>query len=142
MEETEIIRCRGHRLMTASHPTTFEVTAEPEMTGNGHCIIGVCADRGAAGLSAGFRQLLCHDDATLVTTLSCRNVSATVRSAGSGAMTLNHPADLVWRRSRFVCGRTVGICSDRVAASLPAELVRYLIAGEEMVVTLTARRPG
>jgi hypothetical protein len=61
---------------------------------------------------------------------------------GSKAMTLAHPTDLVWRRSMFVCGRTIGIRSDKVAASLPKDLIRYLKAGEEMTVTMTATRPG
>lgn len=142
MEATEVLHCRGHPLVSASHPTTFEVTAEMALTENGHCIIGIGADRGAAGLSPEFRRVLCHDDAVLTTILSCQDVSVTVRSEGSSKMTLGHPTDLVWRKSPFVCDRTVGIRSDRVAASLPSELVRYLKSGEELVVILTATRPG
>ncbi len=142
METTEILHCRGHPLISASHGTTFEVTTEADLTGSGHCIIGVGADKGSAGLSAEFRQVLCHDDAMLCTTLSCRDITLVVRSRGSAALTLDHPSDLVWRRSTFVCGRTIGVRSDHVAASLPKELVRYLKAGEEMTVTMTATRPG
>ena len=49
---------------------------------------------------------------------------------------------MVWRRSTFVCGRTIGILSDQVAATLPKSLIENLIAGKEMVVTLIATRPG
>jgi hypothetical protein len=142
MEATEVIVCRGHPLVSASHPSTFEVTAEVSLTGSGHCIIGVGADRGAAGLSPAFRDVLCHDEATLDTTLSCGGAGVTVHSAGSATMTLDHPTDLVWRRSGYVCRRTIGICSDRVAATLPRELIDNLRAGREMVVTMTAKRPG
>ena len=65
-----------------------------------------------------------------------------VRSHGSATMTLDHPTDLVWRRSTFVCGRTIGICSDRVAATLPEDLVRHLKEGRGMTVTMTVTRPG
>jgi hypothetical protein len=142
MEATEIVRCCGHPLVSASHPTTYEVTTEPGLTRNGHCILAVGADKGAAGLSAGFRHVLCHDAAVLTTILSCQGISVEVRSRGNAAMTLTHPSDLVWRKSQFVCGRTVGICSDRVAATLPRDLVRYLREGKDLVVTMTARRPG
>jgi hypothetical protein len=55
---------------------------------------------------------------------------------------MDHPADMVWRKSPFVCGRTIGILSDRVALTLPRELIAHLARGKEMVVTLTATRPG
>jgi len=49
---------------------------------------------------------------------------------------------MVWRRSSFVCGRTIGIMSDYVAATLPKTLLANLVAGKEMIITLTAMRPG
>ena len=142
MEAQEIIRCRGHSLVLGTHPTTFEVTCEEHLSKNGNCIIGVAADKGCAGLSADFRNVLAHDDAVLVTRLSAGNVEVEVRSHGSAQLTLDHAADMVWRRSRFTCGRTIGICSDHVAATLPRELVSLLRTGAEMTVTLAVSRPG
>lgn len=142
MEATEVIRCHGHPLVSASHPTTFEVTAEGNLTESGHCIVGIMADKGARGLLPQFKKVLCHDDAKLATTLECGGIEIVVHTCGSAAMTLDHPTDLVWRKSRFVCGRTIGICSDHVAATLPEELVALLRAGQPLVVTLVAKRPG
>jgi hypothetical protein len=142
MEATEIIRCHGHPLISASHSTTFEVTAQETLTESGHCIIGIKADKGARGLLPQFRVVLCHDDAELETTLECGGIEVVVHARGSPLMTLDHPTDLVWRKSRFVCGRTIGICSDHVAATLPKELVALLRAGQPLVVTLVARRHG
>jgi hypothetical protein len=142
MEAQAIIRCRGHPRVLGTHPTTFEVTREEQLTENGNCIIGVGADRGCAGLSPAFRAVLAHDDAILVTRLVCNDIVVEVRSHGSSQFTLDHPTDLVWRKSPFVSGRTVGIRSDRAAISLPRDLIEYLARGDEMVVTLTATRPG
>lgn len=141
MESTVTIRCRGHPLVLSTHPTTFEVTMEDHLTANGNCIIGIAAGTGCAGLPESFRKVLAHDDAILVTHLSCGGAEAEVRSHGSSQFTLDHPTDMVWRKSSFVCGRTIGILSDRVAATLPAALVENLVAGKEMVVTLCASRP-
>jgi hypothetical protein len=142
MEATEVIRCQGHPLVSASHPTTFEVTAEETLTESGHCIIAIKADTGAAGLAPRFREVLCHDNAELETRLVYGRTEVIVRSRGSAKMTLDHPTDLVWRRSRYVCGRTIAICSDHVAATLPEGLVSHLQSGQTLVVRLTARRPG
>jgi hypothetical protein len=142
MEAQETIRCRGHLLVLGTHPTTFEVTCEDHLTANGNCIIGIGADRGCAGLQLAFKKVLAHDDAVLTTRLACGDVVVEVRSRGSSQMMLNHPTDMVWRKSTFVCGRTIGVLSDAVALTLPRELMENLVLGKEMVVSLTVTRPG
>jgi len=142
MEAQEIIRCRGHPLVLGTHPTTFEVTCEDHLTKYGNCIIGIAADKGCAGLTPSFKSVLAHDDAVLITRLACEGIVVDVRSRGSSRLMLDHPADMVWRKSPFVCGRTIGILSDRVALTLPRELIANLALGKEMVVYLTATRPG
>jgi uncharacterized protein len=142
MEAQEIIRCRGHPLVLGNHPTTFEVTREDHLTKKGNCIIGISADKSCDRLSAEFKRVLTHDDAVLITRLSCDGKTVEVKSRGSSQFTLDHPTDMVWRRSSFVCGRTIGIMSDHVAATLPDGLFANLVAGKEMIIILTAMRPG
>ena len=142
MEAQEIIRCKGHPLVLGTHPTTFEVTGEDYLTKNGNCIIGIAADKGCAGLRPSFKSVLAHDDAVLVTRLACDGIIVEVRSRGSSQFTLDHPSDMVWRKSAFVCGRTIGILSDKAAMTLPRDLMENLTRGKEMVVTLTATRHG
>jgi len=142
MEAQEIIHCRGHPLVSGNHPTTFEVTAESHLTSTGNCIIGIAADKGCAGLSAEFKNVLSHDDARLLTRLVCGGTEVEIHSQGSSQFTLTHPTDLVWRRSTFVCGRTIGILSDQVAATLPDALIKNLVAEKTMIVTMTATHPG
>jgi len=142
MEAQEQIRCRGHPLVLGTHPTTFEVTAEAHLTETGNCIIAIGADKGCAGLSAEFKTVLARNDAILSTRMECGGVVVEVSSRGSAQMALDHPTDMVWRRSTFVCGRTIGILSDAVAATLSRDLIRNLALGKEMLVTLTATCPG
>lgn len=142
MEAVEHVVCRGHPLVLSTHPTTFEVTAEDHLTENGNCIVGIAADKGCAGLSPAFRALLARDDAILHTRLECNGAVTEIISRGSSKMTLDHPTDMVWRKSTFVCGRTIGILSDKVALTLPKDLIRNLAEGNEMRVTLTVRSPG
>ncbi|MGA2934156.1 MAG: DUF371 domain-containing protein [Methanomicrobiales archaeon] len=138
MEAEERITCRGHPLVRATHPTTFEVTTVDHLTRQGDCIIGVRADRGAGGLSPEFRRVLADDRAILVTRLTVGAFSAEVHGRGSSRMTLGHPSDLVWRRSSFVCERTVAVHCDQVAATLPRDLIRALREGAELEVEMIA----
>jgi hypothetical protein len=138
MEAVERIRCRGHPLVRGTHPTTFEVTAEDHLTRQGDCIIGIQADRGARDLAPEFRRVLADDRAVLLTRLTAGGQSVEVHGQGSARMTLGHPTDLVWRRSSFVCPRTVAILCDRTAATLPRDLIRVLREGAELEVELIA----
>jgi uncharacterized protein len=138
MEAEERIRCLGHHLVLATHPTTFEVTAEDHLTRRGDCIIGIRADRGAAGLSREFRRVIADDRAILTTRLTAGGHATEVHGRGSSKMTLTHPTDLVWRRSNYICPRTVAIHCDRTAASLPRDLVAALGEGAELEVELIA----
>jgi hypothetical protein len=137
MKRTEKIRCFGHRQVTARHPTTFEVTTEDHLSPRGDCIIGIAAESGASDLSPDFKELLCRDDATLSTLLACDDLQVLVRSRGSRDFSLDHPCDLVWRRSSFVCGRTIGIGSDKAARDLPREMVDLLRQGKELEIIMT-----
>lgn len=141
MEAQEQVRCRGHPMVLGTHATTFEVTREEHLTANGNCIIGIGGNKGCADLSPAFRALLARDDAVLHTLLECGGIAVEIVSRGSAQMTLDHPADIVWRKSTFVCGRTIGILSDTVAKSLPKDLIVNLAAGKEMLVTMTVTCP-
>ncbi len=141
MEAHATVVCRGHPRVRGTHPTTFEITTEGHLTTAGDCIIGVAAECGTAGLPQEFRRVLCHDRAVLLTRLSVGDLHIEVHSRGSAALTLAHPTDMVWRRSRFVCERTVGILSDRTAATLPRDLISHLRTGETLVVEMTATIP-
>lgn len=141
MEITEEIICHGHVNIRGLHRTTFEITCEDELSLQGDCIIGVLADKGAADLGDDFRSLLADDSATLTTRLEAEGIMCEIRSRGSSGMKLDHPTDLVWRRSEFVCGRTIGVGSDYVARTLPRDLIRVLSEGAELRVQLIASRP-
>ncbi len=137
MEITEVIRCRGHENVRALHKSTFEITKETELSPKGDCIIAVGADKGAADLSPEFRELMRRSGTRLTAVFSAGGISATVSADGGEGICLTHPTDLVWRRSSFVCPRTIGIFSDSTAAQLPRELIEVLKTGAEMTVTLT-----
>jgi hypothetical protein len=138
MELTERIRCHGHPLVRATHRTTFEVTAEDHLSRRGDCIIAIGADRGARDLSPGFRRVLADDRAVLITRLMAGGHHAEVHGRGSSKITLGHPTDLVWRRSGFVCPRTVAIDCDNAAATLPRGLIAALREGAELEVEMVA----
>lgn len=142
MKAQDVIHCFGHPNVRALHRTTFEVTAETSLSAAGDCIVGVGADKGAADLDPGLKTLLADDRAVVTTRLIAGGVEAVVMSRGCAGLTLDHPTDMVWRRSAFVCGRTVAVGSDTVARTLDRRLVKLLAEGAELVVEIEAVIPG
>jgi uncharacterized protein len=128
----------GHQEVTATHRTTFEITAEEHLTQMGTCIIAVRSEKGAADLSPCFRELMQSSRCRLITELRCRDIAVTITSSGSPGLLLDHLTDLVWRRSSFTCGRTIGLYSNHTAGTLPRDLIVLLRLGERLDVTLTA----
>ncbi|MDR2855867.1 MAG: DUF371 domain-containing protein [Methanomicrobiales archaeon] len=136
MRICEEIDAKGHPLVSATHKTTFEITKEPHLTAAGDCIIGVAASKGISDLSNEFQSSLAHDDAILKTTLICEEYEVVVMSQGSSQLSFTHATDLVWRRSRFVCERTIGIQSDMTALLLPRDLISALKQGARLSISL------
>ncbi len=140
----EVVRARGHPNVRAEHPTTLEVTKEEELTPRGDCIIAVGADKGARDLSENFKRLVRTPGAVVLMAIEVPSAGLreVVRGFGHPALTLEHPTDIVVRRSDFVCGRTVAIRADKAARDLSRELVRALRdPGAEVIVRLEVRLP-
>ncbi|MFH0966660.1 MAG: DUF371 domain-containing protein [Methanobacteriota archaeon] len=127
----------GHPDVTATHRSTFEITAEEHLSSAGSCILAVRSEKGAADFAPEFGELLRTPGSRLVTRLCCGSVNVVISSFGSPDLALNHLTDLVWRRSSFTCGRTIGLYSDRTAVTIPRDMISLLREGERLDVILT-----
>ncbi|GAB7016532.1 DUF371 domain-containing protein [Methanogenium cariaci] len=134
--QCERLVCRGHPNIRALHQSTFEITKEEHLTYSGTCIIGVHADKGLCDLNPEFRKSLASDAALLVTTLSAGTETCTITARGSSRLTLNHPTDLVWRRSSYIDSRTIAIHADFTAKTIPRELIAAIADDKKMKVDL------
>lgn len=140
----ETVRARGHRNVTATHRSTFEVTRDADIGLAADCIIAVSADRWPAGFSGEFKTAASRDDARITAEIHCEGHKDTVQGWGSSKMTFVDGRSMVFRVSDFVCGRTVMINADKAARNLDRGLVKALAAGGDVVVVLaveTASRP-
>ncbi|PWR75410.1 DUF371 domain-containing protein [Methanospirillum stamsii] len=141
VREEEYLVAHGHPNVTALHRTTFEITREKELSLAGTCIIAVGADKGAADLDRRFCKALSDPEAVLETTLSCGPHKVRVLSQGDPGLVLTHPTDLVWRKSSFTCGRTIGVYADHTAQNILREMVALLQNGEDLEVSLVVTSP-
>ena len=120
-----VIVAKGHPGITARHRTTFMVTKDREVGPMGDCIIAVDADKAGPDLSPELKQAI-RAGRELVITLKAEGMVEKVHAFGHPSLTLNHPTDLVIRKSKFICGRTLAIGADKAAADLQRKFVAAL----------------
>jgi len=120
----ETILARGHPQIKARHPTTLMITKDEEVGPRGDCIVAVGADKSAEDLSETMKQAIRAGHKVRVT-LKVRDIAEVIRGLGHPALALKHPTDIVIRKSRFTCGRTLAIKADKAAS----DLSRTFVAG-------------
>ncbi len=120
-----VIKARGHPNVTARHRNTFMVTKDAEVGPNGDCIIGVGADRACLDLDPALKRLLASG-APVAITLSAGKYAEKIRAKGHPSLNLDHPHDIVVRKSGFACGRTLAVGADKAAADLARGLAAAL----------------
>lgn len=126
MRVSEVIHAWGHAKIRATHATTLEVTKESQLTHRGNCIIGVSASKAARDLSQELRNLAQNDSATICLTLKAGNLSETITGRGHPGLSLDHPTDLVVRRSAYACSRTIMLRADKASLDLSRDFVRVI----------------
>jgi hypothetical protein len=133
----EVIYASGHKNVSATHRSTFEITTDPEISDTADCIIGVAADKGAASLSHEFKAAAANDDSFLTLKIKCGNMTETVTGWGSSKMGFTDGSSMVFRVSDYVCGRTVMINADKPAARLNRGLVKCISEGDPIIAEMT-----
>jgi len=132
-EYVEVIFAKGHENITATHPTTLEITKDTHLTRMGNCIIAVGADKAIEDLSIEFRKNLAKDASRLTLLIKAGDITETVIAYGSPNLMLEHPSDIVVRKSAYICDRTLAIQADKAARELSRELVNQLRNSKQKV---------
>jgi hypothetical protein len=132
----ERLRAVGHEHVTATHASTFEVTADDFLTPAGDCILAIEADRTPADFASDFVEACRDPTATIEATVHVDGETATVSGRGHPALTFASERGAVGRTSDHVDDRTVLVGADAAAADLPRPLVKSLAAGAPLELRL------
>ena len=113
-----IFSARGHRNMLATHQSTIEFTRHDDLTKNGDCILGVCADFDARKLM----QLTINPRLQLRIRIG-HLADTVVFSPNPG---FKDTDEIVIRKSGFLSSRTLGIMADKAASGIDRRIIRLL----------------
>jgi len=138
MKFTETIVAYGHENIQATHKTTFEITKENTLSMKGDCIIAVSANKALADLSREFKENLRKEKAKLTILIEAGEAAEVVNAFGSPRLTLTDRANMVVRKSDYICSRTLAVQADKAACDLSRRLVVKLRKTKQKVrITLT-----
>ncbi|MDH7564005.1 MAG: DUF371 domain-containing protein [Candidatus Bathyarchaeota archaeon] len=138
VQRRETVLARGNENILATHETTFEVTKESYLSKRGTCIIAVSANKALNDLSWQFKNALRSEKAKLTIQIEANGIIETVNALGSRDLVLTHPTDMVVRKSRYVCDRTLAVQADKAACDFSRKLVEKLSdPNQEVSIKLT-----
>ncbi|NJE43494.1 DUF371 domain-containing protein [Thermococcus sp. GR6] len=121
----EIICCRGHENVRATHKSTLEFTKEDYLTPRGDCILCIEADKGINDLSEEFKRAL-KEGKRLLIRIKIADLIDEVLAEGSPRLILEHPYSMVVRKSDYIDGRTLAIKANKAARDIDRRIVELL----------------
>lgn len=131
-----IFHAKGHYNVTSAHKSTFEVTMDKEIGIKADCIIGVSSEAKLEDFPSELREAIRNEKACIRIQLETENAFDEIVGYGHPELTLDHPTDMVCRKSEFKCSRTLMIKADKAAIDLKRELIKDLSAGKELKVKI------
>jgi len=123
--EEEII-FYGHPNIRAFHERTIELTKAKEITLRGDCIIGVNANKACRDLSDALKRKLRENSSLVKMSLIVRDYEYNFNGYGNPSLILTDKHDIVLRKSKFVCPRTVIIQCTKASSDIPKAIVQLL----------------
>ena len=116
----------GHPNVQSLHARTIEITKEEHLGLKGDCIIGVRANKSCADIDEKIKRMLKLDDSVVRIEIIVGSESFLVTGKGDNRLTLLNQHDIVIRKSKFVCPRTMSVMCDKASSDLPRKMTRML----------------
>ena len=126
----------GHENVLSQHKSTFEITTDKSLTLKGDCIIGLNSNVTLNDFPQQLKDKIQSDDTKIEIILETPNAYDKIIGYGSSKLTLDHPSDMVCRKSNFTCSRTLMINADKAAKDLNKDLINDLSNSTWLKVTI------
>ncbi len=121
-----VFYAQAHDTISATHPTTLEITKDDRLTQRGDCIVAVKSSKGLCDLPPALKRVLSTPDGMARLTVRVGMVSFSLEGRGAQGLTFSDPAEIVVRKSGFVSDRTLMVLANRGAGDIPREMVKLL----------------
>ncbi len=100
------------------------------------CIVGVSSRSKLQDFPQEMKEAIQDENKVIKVQLETENAFDEIKGYGDPELTLNHPTDMVCRKSDYKCSRTLMIKSDKAAVDLKKELIDDLKESKELKVKI------
>lgn len=132
---SEKIFANGHKNILGTHKTTIEITKNKNLTIRGNCIIGVNATKACSDLSKTLKNYI-RKGKKIKITLKVEKLEDSFFGFGNKKLKLLDEEDIVFRKSNFICNRTVLINCTKSALELNRELIKNLDIPNKKIIII------
>ncbi|MHA1670900.1 MAG: DUF371 domain-containing protein [Promethearchaeota archaeon] len=122
----------GHKNVSCIHNSTIEITKENYLTNRGTCVLGINASKGCSDLDLKLKQKI-WDGVKIEVVIQVEAFYDKFYGFGSKFLPLSHESDLVFRKSDFICDRTVLINCSKSSRDLNRNLVNGLTSPKKKI---------
>lgn len=123
---SEEVLFTGHSNVQSLHSRTIEITKDTELTLRGDCIIGVNANKSCKDLSDKIKEKIKKNNSYTEIELIVEPFNFLIKGSGHNELLLTNSKDIVLRKSKFICDRTLSIKCDYSSLEIPREIVKAL----------------
>jgi len=122
LEEIDIY---GHENILCTHNSTIEITKDIHLTKKGNCILGIRASKACYDLNSDLKKKLQKRNKMKIS-IHVDDLTDSFFGYGNMDLKLLSKKDMVFRKSDFICERTVLIKCTKSSSELNRELVNKL----------------
>ncbi|AEC52412.1 hypothetical protein PNA2_1497 [Pyrococcus sp. NA2] len=121
----EIIMCKGHENVKATHKSTLEITKENFLTPRGDCIICISANKALRDLSKDIKDALKQGKRIRII-IRVEELVDEIIAWGDPRLILDSDVSIVIRKSRYIDGRTLAIRANKAAKDIDRRIIERL----------------
>jgi len=121
----DIITAKGHSLIQCTHTTTIELTKDTYLTKNGTCILGIEASKACYDLNPLLKKKI-NEEKKITVIIKAGDIVDSFYGFGDKRLTFLNKKDMVFRKSDFVCDRTILIKCSKSSNELDRNIIKNL----------------
>ena len=117
---------KGHQNVQSLHARTIEITKDKDLTLNGDCIVGINANKACKDLDVEIKKRIKKKDSLIEICIIVEPHSFTIKGFGDDNLLLTNEDDIVLRKSKYICDRTLSINCNFSSLEIPREIIDSL----------------
>ena len=126
----DTITAKGHPLIQCTHTTTIELTKDAYLTKNGTCILGIEASKACYDLNPLLKKKI-TDGEKITVIIKTGEIIDSFYGFGHRNLTLLNKKDIVFRKSNYLCDRTILIKCSKSSSELNRNTIKKIISSKE-----------